>query len=236
MPHLTTDITPAMPNRAASLPLRRLFLPAVFLAISLGLGGPALSAAATEKPNIVFILCDDLGYGDVGCLNPQGRISTPHMDRVGSAGMVFTDAHSTSSVCSPSRYSILTGRYNWRSSMKHGVLNGFSPRLIEQGRATVASFLKDNGYATACIGKWHLGLNWPQNDGSAPGSSANPKKIDYAKPIRGGPTALGFDSFFGISASLDMVPYTYSICSAALNPTSGRVVTGSRSWSAGPHK
>ena len=169
----------------------------------------ACGASAAPKPNIVYILADDLGYGDVRLLNPQGKIPTPHMDRLGAGGMILTDAHSTSSVCTPSRYSILTGRYNWRSSMKFGVLNGYSPRLIENGRMTVAAFLKQEGYHTACVGKWHVGMNWPQNDGSPPGNSSDPKKIDYLKPIESGPTALGFDSFFGISASLDMVPYVF---------------------------
>jgi arylsulfatase A-like enzyme len=169
----------------------------------------SIHLSAAPRPNIIFILCDDLGYGDVECLNPEGKIPTPNMDRLGGGGMVFTDAHASSSVCTPSRYGILTGRYNWRSWMKHGVLNGFSPRLIETNRVTVAAFLKEQGYATACVGKWHLGMNWPQNDGSAPGSSANPKKIDYTSPIQGGPTTLGFDYFFGISASLDMVPYVF---------------------------
>ncbi len=169
----------------------------------------SLDASAATKPNIVFILADDLGYGDLQILNPQGKIPTPHMDRLGAAGMVFTDAHSSSSVCSPSRYSILTGRYNWRSSLKYGVLNGFSPCIIEKDRTTVAPFLKEQGYHTACIGKWHVGMDWPRSDGSAPGSSDSPTAIDYSKPIHGGPTALGFDHYFGISASLDMVPYTY---------------------------
>src|SRR6476660_2676652 len=92
-------------------------------------------------PSIVYILCDDLGYGDVRCLNPEGRIATPNMDRIATGGMKFTDAHSSSAVCTPTRYSILTGRYNWRSRMKMGVLNGYSPRLIEPGRTTVAAFL-----------------------------------------------------------------------------------------------
>jgi arylsulfatase A len=166
-------------------------------------------AAQTPPPNIVYVYCDDLGYGDVQCLNPQGKIPTPHMDRLARGGLIFTDAHSSSAVCTPSRYSVLTGRYNWRSAMKRGVLNGFSPRLIETNRVTVAAFLKEQGYATACLGKWHLGLNWPQNDGSAPGSSANPKKIDYTQPIHGGPTTLGFDYFYGISASLDMAPFAF---------------------------
>jgi arylsulfatase A-like enzyme len=123
--------------------------------------------------------------------------------------MIFTDAHSSSSVCTPTRYGILTGRYNWRSRMKQGVLNGLSPRLIETNRMTVAAFLKEQGYATAALGKWHLGMNWPQNDGSAPGSSDGPRKIDYTQPIQGGPTAVGFDYYFGISASLDMPPFVF---------------------------
>lgn len=167
---------------------------------------PTLSSAA-GKPNIVYILADDLGYGDVHCLNPQGKIPTPQVDRLAKDGMIFTDAHSSSAVCTPTRYGIMTGRYNWRSRMKSGVLNGLSPRLIEPDRQTVAAFLQQQGYTTACFGKWHLGLNWAQNDGNSPGASDNPKKIDYSQPIAGGPITLGFDSFFGIAASLDMPPF-----------------------------
>ncbi|MEI8044817.1 MAG: sulfatase-like hydrolase/transferase, partial [Verrucomicrobiota bacterium] len=113
------------------------------------------------KPNIVFILADDLGYGDVQCYNPQsGRIPTPNLDRLASEGMRFTDAHTSSSVCTPTRYSTLTGRYAWRTHLQSGVLEGFSPPLIAPDRMTVASLLKANGYQTACLGKWHLGLNW----------------------------------------------------------------------------
>ncbi len=175
--------------------------------MSIGLISP--SAAATAPPNIVYILCDDLGYGDVHCLNAQGKIATPNMDRIAAGGMTFTDAHSSSAVCTPTRYSILTGRYNWRSHMKKGVLNGYSPRLIEPDRITVAAFLKAQGYATGCIGKWHLGMNWPQNDGGAAGASDNPQKVDFTRPIEGGPVSLGFDYFHGISASLDMPPYVF---------------------------
>ena len=168
-----------------------------------------LAAAAASWPNVVYILCDDLGYGDVRCLNPQGKIPTPHLDQLGAAGMIFTDAHSSSAVCTPTRYGIITGRYNWRSRMKQGVLNGFSPRLIEPDRLTVAAFLKQQGYATACIGKWHLGMNWPQTGAATAGAADNPKQIDYTRPIEGGPTTLGFDYFYGISASLDMAPFTF---------------------------
>ena len=114
-----------------------------------------LSLAETP-PNILFILCDDLGTGDVRLLNPEGKIATPNMDRIGREGMIFTDAHTPSSVCTPTRYGTLTGRYNWRTKLQKGVLGGLSPRLIEEGRMTVASMLKEKGYHTAAVGKWHL--------------------------------------------------------------------------------
>ena len=155
-------------------------------------------AQAANKPNIVFILADDLGSGDLSCYNKDSKIPTPHLDSLAAEGMRFTDAHSNSSVCTPTRYGVLTGRYCWRSRLKRGVLNGYSTALIEEGRETVASLLKKQGYATACIGKWHLGMNFAK-DG---------KNWDHTKPIQRGPTTLGFDYFLGISASLDMPPYT----------------------------
>jgi arylsulfatase A len=169
---------------------------------------------AAEKPNIIFILCDDLGYGDVKCLNPEGKIATPHMDAIAARGMTFTDAHSSSAVCSPTRYGVMTGRYNWRTKLQKAVLGGLSPRLIEPGRMTVASFLKEQGYATACIGKWHLGMDWVKLPGKEVSelSIETPDQVnnvDYSKPITNGPTSVGFDSYFGISASLDMVPYCF---------------------------
>jgi len=173
-----------------------------------------LASASAARPNVVFILADDLGYGDVRCLNPQGKIPTPHLDRLAAGGMIFTDAHSGSAVCSPTRYGVLTGRYSWRSRLKNGVLGGLSPRLIEPGRATVASFLQERGYTTACIGKWHLGMDWvklPGKDVSelnieTPDQVNN---VDYTQPITNGPRAVGFGYYFGISASLDMVPYAF---------------------------
>ncbi|HVJ84702.1 MAG TPA: arylsulfatase [Caulifigura sp.] len=170
--------------------------------------------AAEAKPNIVYILCDDLGYGDVRCLNPDGKIPTPRIDALAREGMIFTDAHSGSAVCSPTRYGVLTGRYAWRSRLQSGVLGGLSPRLIEDGRMTVASLLKANGYHTACVGKWHLGLDWVKQPGKdvAQLNIESPQQVnnvDYSKPFANGPLAVGFDEYFGISASLDMVPYTY---------------------------
>jgi arylsulfatase A-like enzyme len=182
-----------------------------------GASMPAPEARAAEPlPNIVFVLCDDLGYGDLRCLNPDGKISTPNFDRLAAAGMIFTDAHSGSAVCSPTRYGLITGRYAWRSKLQQGVLGGLSPRLIEPGRTTVASVLKSKGYHTACFGKWHLGLNWVIREGKQVTELGieTPEQVwnvDYAKPIAQGPNSVGFDEYFGISASLDMVPYTFIV-------------------------
>ncbi|OAI55312.1 arylsulfatase [Planctomyces sp. SCGC AG-212-M04] len=170
-------------------------------------------SAADSKPNIVYILCDDLGYGDVRALNPDGKIATPRMDALARDGMVFTDAHSGSAVCTPTRYGILTGRYAWRSKLQSGVLGGLSPALIEPGRMTAASLLKKHGYHTAAVGKWHLGLDWVKQEGKEVTelnieTPQQVNNVDYSKPYANGPLAHGFDEYFGISASLDMVPYT----------------------------
>ncbi len=160
--------------------------------------------AAAGNPNLIYILCDDLGYGDISSLNPEGKIPTPHVDRLAAEGMTFTDAHSSSSVCTPTRYNILTGRYNWRTQLKSGVLNGYGKPLIAEDRLTLASLLRDNGYQTAMIGKWHLGMELPiiRED------SRNPE-IDWSKPIARTPTSNGFDYFWGHGASLDFPPYVY---------------------------
>ncbi len=153
------------------------------------------AADAPTRPNIVYILCDDLGYGDVHALNPErGKIPTPHIDKLISQGMAFTDAHAGSSVCTPSRYGILTGRYCWRTRLQSNVLSGESPPLIAPGRLTVATLLKESGYVTACLGKWHLGLKFDEKTFG---------------PIEDGPLQHGFDQFFGISASLDMPPFAF---------------------------
>jgi arylsulfatase A-like enzyme len=174
----------------------------------------APDAMAADRPNIVYILADDLGYGDVRCLNPSGKIATPNLDRLAAAGMVFTDAHSGSSVCTPTRYGILTGRYAWRSRLQAGVQGGCSPRLIEPGRLTVAELLRRAGYHTTAIGKWHLGMGWPLRPGVPRFTDAieeGPKgwNVDFTRPIVNGPNSVGFDEYFGISGSLDMVPYTF---------------------------
>jgi arylsulfatase A-like enzyme len=177
-----------------------------------------LAAGVAPPPNIVVILADDLGYGDVQCLNPgRGKIPTPNLDRLAVEGMVFTDAHSSSAVCTPSRYGLLTGRHAWRTRLHSGVPGGFAPPLIEKDRLTLPAFLKQRGYATACIGKWHLGMTWPRTDAGIFGDAISSEKedtaalhlVDWEKPVRGGPLDCGFDSFFGISASLDMPPFVF---------------------------
>lgn len=157
---------------------------------------PWLSASAA-KPNILYILADDLGYGDVHCLNPQrGKIATPHLDRLAAQGMTFTDAHSGSSVCTPTRYGLLTGRYAWRTRLQSGVLDGGNDEpLIAADRLTVAGFLKQQGYSTACIGKWHLGFQSDANVEKAKGRAGLP----VGTRIIGGPTTRGFDLYFGCS-------------------------------------
>ena len=158
------------------------------------------------RPNIVFILADDLGYGDPTCYNRESKIPTPEMDRLAGQGIRFTDAHSPSAVCTPTRYGLMTGRYSWRSSLKQGVLNGYSEPLIETDRLTLASLLKRYGYGTGCVGKWHLGLSWVTKDaGEKPGAGT----IDWAKPVTHGPQSLGFDYSYIIPASLDMDPYCW---------------------------
>ena len=186
----------------------------IFLTLSLFLI-PAMLIAG-DKPNIVFILADDQGFGDVSALNPDSKIPTPHIDRLATEGMIFGDAHSSSSVCTPTRYSVLTGRYHWRTHLQKGVLGGFSRPLIDEDRTTVAGFLQEHGYYTACIGKWHLGMNWPLKEGGTAddggdfsGGYEDGWKVDYTAPIQNGPVDVGFDTFYGISASLDMPPYVY---------------------------
>ena len=162
--------------------------------------------ATNEKPNIIVIMADDMGYGDLGCYGST-KIRTPNMDRAAREGMRFTDAHSSAAVCTPSRYSVLTGRYCWRTHLKSWVLWGFEPPLIEPSRLTLASMLKQAGYATAAVGKWHVGLGWTTRDGQSPKPDGT--NVDYAVPITGGPLDLGFDSCWILTGSLDMAPYCF---------------------------
>jgi arylsulfatase A len=181
--------------------------------VSLGwLGGQArrqtlrtLLRSPLALPNIVVVVCDDLGFGDVQCLNPHaGKIPTPHADRLATEGMIFTDAHAGSSVCTPTRYGLLTGRHCWRTRLQHGVVTGFAPCLIDEKRPTVASFLRQHGYSTAIVGKWHL--NWQYAD---PDTGELLPRNDYELPpigatIPDGPLARGFDSFHGFHHAREM--------------------------------
>ncbi len=166
----------------------------------MALGTTALAARPsvpkTTRPNIVYILADDLGWGDLDCYNPRSAVPTPYANRLAEQGVRFTDMHSPSSVCTPTRYGILTGRYCWRTRLKQGVLQGYSPSLIEPGRLTVPAMLKQRGYYTAGLGKWHLGLG-------------DRDRTDYSQPLRPGPLDFGFDYYFGIPSSLDFEPYLY---------------------------
>ena len=167
--------------------------------------GPA-PETAPAKPNIIFLMADDLGYGDLGSFNPDSKIPTPNIDRLALEGMRFTDAHSGSAVCTPTRYGVVTGRYCWRGPLKKGVLSGYSRSLIEPGRLTAASMLRQQGYRTAVVGKWHLGLDWAakkgavepagQDDIAARARQGNPFarpegfEIDFTKPVKTGPARL----------------------------------------------
>ncbi len=172
---------------------------------------------AAERPNILVIYADDLGYGDVQCYNPdRGKIPTPHIDRLAAEGMRFTDGHSSSGVCSPSRYTLLTGRYHWRTRLKKGIVGLWERPLIEPDRLTIGGLAKAHGYRTATIGKWHLGWDWPIAPDDKPllargGTKGTPRpgpetvtiahraawQRTFSQPIGGGPTARGFDSYFG---------------------------------------
>ena len=182
-----------------------------------------------SKPNIVYFFVDDMGYGDASCLNPDGKIQTPNIDRLAGEGMVFTDAHSSSAVCSPSRYSVLTGRYSWRTSLQHGIVTQYGDPLIAADRLTVPGFLNQHGYRSACIGKWHLGQGWDfvaDPDTFYPGGMQRNNEIDaqgdleptaaqrarwqdaFAKPTTGGPTTRGFDYYFGVDVP-NWPPYCF---------------------------
>jgi len=165
--------------------------PALFLTAALL--GIYLPAFAESRPNIVVIYTDDQGFGDAGCYNPASKIQTPNLDRLAAEGMRFTDAHCSDAVCTPSRYGLLTGRYNWRTELKRGVFGAERKCLITDGRMTLASLLRDHGYATGMVGKWHLGMDFPGEIGGR----------DWSQPVKDMPLDKGFDYFYGIPASMN---------------------------------
>lgn len=194
---------------------RRLSIGIQILSLTTGIGLVADDSVRTseKKPNIVVILADDLGYGDVQCNNPQrGKIKTPNIDRLASEGVRFTDGHSSSGICSPSRYALLTGRYHWRTRLQRGIIGPWVEPLITPDRLTIAGLAKQQGYRTSCIGKWHLGWNWPISNEQKPLMRLQKSKVKdevtpellavwkdvFSKPIKGGPTAVGFDTYFGV--------------------------------------
>ncbi|ETN94190.1 sulfatase family protein [Zhouia amylolytica] len=174
-----------------------------------------------QSPNIVIILADDLGYGDPQIYNVDSKIPTPNIDKLARGGMRFTDAHTPSSVCTPTRYGLLTGRYAWRTPLKRSVLWAWDKPLIEKNRLTLPKLLKSKQYHTACIGKWHLGWRWPSNtddgfvndtikigDYGLKGRNDLWKKMDFSKALAGGPLEAGFDYYFGDDVP-NFAPYTF---------------------------
>ncbi|MCF6283800.1 MAG: arylsulfatase [Candidatus Hydrogenedentes bacterium] len=192
--------------------LHRRMSPPLALAVLLALCAhceAAPQSSNAQRPNIIIILADDMGFGDVACQNPDSKIPTPFLDKLATQGMRFTDAHSPSAVCTPTRYSLLTGTYAWRSALKRSVLWPWDAPLIDEDTLTLPQMLSEQGYTTACIGKWHLGWNWPTTDGSAindiiplgkfDNKIRNPwhEKVDFSKSLAGGPTARGLGYYFG---------------------------------------
>ena len=167
---------------------------AVIAAVLQTAGAATGRAAEPKRPNVIVILADDMGLDSVSAFNDELGLETPSIDRLVREGMSFTDAHSTSGVCSPTRYSVLTGRYSWRSRLKRGIVGKWERPLIKDDRLTLPEMFRQQGYDTACIGKWHLGWHWPKRGG---GTTEKLDEIDFTRPIRGGPCDHGFDEYFG---------------------------------------
>lgn len=216
-----------------TLAIRNLFLAVAILSLT------ALPAEAAGRPNIVILYADDMGYGDLTVQNPESRIPTPHLDRLASQGTRFTDAHSSSGVCTPSRYALLHGRYHWRKF--HGIVNAFDQPILDADRSTLPELLKTKGYKTACIGKWHLGWDW--NSIKRPGAKAEgqkgfaPDAFDWSQSIPGGPLSHGFDYYFGDDVP-NFPPYAWfendRVITEPTVPLSHPKPTAEGSWEARP--
>ncbi len=216
----------------------RLFQKSILFLAGFSICNPVAADRLTGKrPNIVYILADDLGIGDVSAFNEGSRLKTIHIDRLAAEGMKFTDAHTSSSVCTPTRYGILTGRYNWRSELKKGVLGGYSAPLITPDRLTVAQFLKNQRYHTGFVGKWHLGWDWHMKGAPAGNNNLDTRpEVDFSRPVSNGPQEKGFVYSYGFSGSLDMAPYVYVENGKATSvPVKNTVSTDSKGfWREGP--
>ncbi|MCA9175322.1 MAG: sulfatase-like hydrolase/transferase, partial [Planctomycetales bacterium] len=183
----------------------------VLSALTTGLFTALPAHAADRPPNIVVILADDFGVGDIQAHYPNNKIATPNLDRLVREGMTFTDAHSPSAVCSPTRYGILTGRYAWRTRLQEWVVAAYEPPLIAEGRPTLPQLLQTRGYHTACVGKWHLGWDWPGPQRPLMTARRNGQKDlpwDFAQPIPGGPIDRGFSQYFGVDLP-NLPPFTF---------------------------
>jgi arylsulfatase A len=210
--------------------MRRLFLrnslfPAFLILVLICLFTGCNQGEKEKCPNIILILADDLGYGDPGYLNPDSKIPTPNLDDLAKEGISFTDAHAPASVCTPTRYGILTGRYPWRSRMKQGVLWTWSNPLIEEDRLTIGKMLQMQGYTTACIGKWHLGWNWPTYDSLPPVLMDKTTNVNFNRTIENGPVTRGFNYYFGVDIP-SLPPHCFI--------ENDRVVASPDEWYEGP--
>mgnify|MGYP001288729179 CR=1 FL=1 len=187
---------------------------------------PCAQAKTPSQPNILLILADDFGWGDTSCNNPDTHLKTPAIDRIANEGIRFTNAHTPSAVCTPTRYGLLTGRYPWRTFLKKEVLRYYAPALITKGRTTIPSYLKSQGYRTGGFGKWHLGLDWTPVEGDPVNWRANwnvydpddraqlkknvarlAKGIDHTKPFKNSPIDIGFDTYFGTASNCGRLPF-----------------------------
>ncbi len=192
------------------------------LAAVLFAAGRAVPAVGEAPlPNVVILYADDMGYGDLAADNPASKIPTPHLDRLAAEGLRFTDAHSSSGICTPSRYALLTGRHHWRDF--HGIVHSFGPSVFRPGQLTLAEMLRRQGYATACIGKWHLGWNWDaiRRPGTDPESLAH-ADFDWTQPIPAGPLDHGFDSYFGDDV-INFPPYAWIENDRVVTPPDSRL-------------
>lgn len=201
-----------IPALALCAPLVAVLTPRLILFAPPFGAAQAQLVSETPRPNVVLILADDLGWGDIGAYGTGSRIPTPHLDQLASEGLRLTDAHSPSAVCTPTRYGLLTGRYAWRTRLKQGVLIGDSPNLIDPERTTLPDLLLAAGYRTGGFGKWHLGLGWA-------------KEADFSGDLNPAPIDHGFEHFFGIPASLDFEPYVYLLGRRAVQPPTDQVTS-----------